>query len=702
MTGSVAGGVVTATTSSLTLGGALVSGGAVAGIGTAAAVTSVFAGGLVGSAVSQVVGKALGAVESFSLRKAVAGGFTSVASAGIAGALKGSKSFIEGAKKGALNNLGRAVSGASNVIAGAAANKIVGLPSGFRWANVVANASTGYIGGRFGLSDQDSLFAGVTGGGFSQDFFSGVANSALNYAVTKGVFNEGSWNTRSVVANAFGSAIGNSIVAELSLTKEQKELRKVQNEIEKLKDKLAGDDVANRKVLDQLSKNDTGNSSVPVDAKDRVITIQGDDSLRKFKLRDLSPEEVAKLPQSERLKYGYNALADVYIQQEAAINLLEDGGVGVIQDIVNAANNKDDYNPFLLFAGLSPEHASNLFETHGANEFGSILRDRISQTSANMGAFLETARMFANDIDGLLIHGPNAFENLMLMDGDKVATLGLTSIAGTIGAFTGFGAMVQNGSLDNDVRTLRAMSQIGIMAVSESGFRIDNALNTIGESVSMGLWSRGESGSGGEFAAFGLLRGSALKRIGQQFAKIGRGIKTGVGRIWSGAGSAVKSLTGKIGGYLNKLKAKFGPNQMPLGFGGTSDFKLFGKSLHGGLDAAGFKNVDAAFQGSSVTGRAFKAPHDPFDVGRVSDFDIALSSEGLFEKARDVGVGLRAKGTRTGPLSLEKTPDLLERMGLTQLSAQLALDAGRPVNFMIFKSIDDAISRSQSIILPRP
>lgn len=103
-----------------------------------------------------------------------------------------------------------------------------------------------------------------------------------------------------------------------------------------------------------------------------------------------------------------------------------------------------------------------------------------------------------------------------------------------------------------------------------------------------------------------------------------------------------------------------------------------------------------------MTGQAFRPPHKPFDVGRVSDFDIALSSPELFEKAQAVGIGLRGQGVRTGPLSLEKTPELLERMGLTQVSKQLAEQAGRPVNFMIYRSIDDAITRSPSIVVPRP
>ena len=139
------------------------------------------------------------------------------------------------------------------------------------------------------------------------------------------------------------------------------------------------------------------------------------------------------------------------------------------------------------------------------------------------------------------------------------------------------------------------------------------------------------------------------------------------------------------------------PDKIPLGFGKPIEFEQFGKSLHDGLASAGYRDVDAALQGSSVTGHAFRPPNKPFDVGRVSDYDVALSSPELFQRAKDVGVGVRQQGTRTGPLR----PEDLNRLGLSDLSAHLSAEAGRPVNFMIFRSIGDATSRSPSIPVPR-
>jgi filamentous hemagglutinin len=86
----------------------------------------------------------------------------------------------------------------------------------------------------------------------------------------------------------------------------------------------------------------------------------------------------------------------------------------------------------------------------------------------------------------------------------------------------------------------------------------------------------------------------------------------------------------------------------------------------------------------------------PFDVGRVSDFDIALASPDLFERAQDLGIEIRGGGIRTAPL--EKT-DLVE-LGLYDLREKLSGLAGRDVNFMIYKSIEAATNRSPSIVVP--
>ena len=86
----------------------------------------------------------------------------------------------------------------------------------------------------------------------------------------------------------------------------------------------------------------------------------------------------------------------------------------------------------------------------------------------------------------------------------------------------------------------------------------------------------------------------------------------------------------------------------------------------------------------------------PFDVGRVSDFDIALASPSLLQRAKELGIGLRSGGIRTGPLGLED----LQRLGLYDLARELTGLAGRDVHFMIYGTVEAAINRVPSILVP--
>jgi hypothetical protein len=133
----------------------------------------------------------------------------------------------------------------------------------------------------------------------------------------------------------------------------------------------------------------------------------------------------------------------------------------------------------------------------------------------------------------------------------------------------------------------------------------------------------------------------------------------------------------------------------PKGFSSADDFAQFGQNLKSGLKIAGFDDVQPFFQGSSVTGKSFRTGK-PFDVGRVSDFDVALSSPKMLQKAKELGIPLRSQGVRTCPLK----PVHLEKLGLTDIASQLSNEAGRPVNFMIFDSAATATAKAPSILVP--
>jgi hypothetical protein len=132
---------------------------------------------------------------------------------------------------------------------------------------------------------------------------------------------------------------------------------------------------------------------------------------------------------------------------------------------------------------------------------------------------------------------------------------------------------------------------------------------------------------------------------------------------------------------------------LPLGFADAEEFRAFGAHLTQGLNAAGYRDVIPVFQGSSVTGVSYRTG-DIFDVGRVSDFDIALASSSLFDRAKALGVEIRG-GSRTAPLMDE---ELLRALGLHDLSVQLSHRAGgRPVHFMIYRELGTVVRRSPSI-----
>ncbi len=135
---------------------------------------------------------------------------------------------------------------------------------------------------------------------------------------------------------------------------------------------------------------------------------------------------------------------------------------------------------------------------------------------------------------------------------------------------------------------------------------------------------------------------------------------------------------------------------IPKGFSSADDFVRFGTNTRDGLARAGYENVEPILQGSAVTGKSFKTG-EAFDVGRVSDFDVALASPELLQRAQSLGIGLRSGGTRTGPLSARD----LQALGLKDLSSKMSAQAGREVNFMIYDSAATAASRAPSAVLPK-
>jgi hypothetical protein len=132
---------------------------------------------------------------------------------------------------------------------------------------------------------------------------------------------------------------------------------------------------------------------------------------------------------------------------------------------------------------------------------------------------------------------------------------------------------------------------------------------------------------------------------------------------------------------------------IPLGFHHLDDYDNFVVALKGGLSEAGHSGAEAVFHGSSVTGVRYR---DGLPFGSHSDYDIALAGSEILERAKSLGVSLRSGGTRTGPL---KDPRVLQQLGLSDLQRKLSEMAGRQVAFMIYGSLEGAVSRGPSILV---
>ncbi|NWB95777.1 hypothetical protein HX882_07755 [Pseudomonas gingeri] len=127
-----------------------------AAISTGALIGGAVIGGLVGAAASQMAGKAMGVVDSFSWGQVAVGGLTAGITAGFgylaqAGQLGAwGKTAAIAMKDGGSYGSGYAALGTFNYANSQIASRIVGLDTSFSWRNVAASAVGATIGGAIG------------------------------------------------------------------------------------------------------------------------------------------------------------------------------------------------------------------------------------------------------------------------------------------------------------------------------------------------------------------------------------------------------------------------------------------------------------------------------------------------------------------------------------------------------------------------
>ena len=143
-----------------------------------------------------------------------------------------------------------------------------------------------------------------------------------------------------------------------------------------------------------------------------------------------------------------------------------------------------------------------------------------------------------------------------------------------------------------------------------------------------------------------------------------------------------------------ELASMFMALPFPKGFASWGSLRQFGTQLQAGLSKLGFKNTKLFMQGSAASGRSYLTK-EAFDVGRKSDFDIALVGDDIYKAAEKLGL---TKGGRTGPI--EVGTEAAQDLGLNKLLKEVSEKYGRKVNVMIFETVDAVKEKAASIRIP--
>jgi hypothetical protein len=205
------GGTVVAGTTTASLGIAALTGGLGAGF-TGLGMAAAAIGGLVGSIASQVVGKALGAVDNFSWRQAVGSGIASGLTAGIGSYLGPMSSLIEKGQWGRV-----AASAALTATSSYVGNEVAGVKgNSFSWKAIAASAVTAVVAGKINQT-LGTVYDKING---INAIVGQTVGSMVSSTVSLGIRRQFGFNDKAdwgaMAADAFGNAVGNAIVSELS------------------------------------------------------------------------------------------------------------------------------------------------------------------------------------------------------------------------------------------------------------------------------------------------------------------------------------------------------------------------------------------------------------------------------------------------------------------------------------------------------
>jgi hypothetical protein len=137
----------------------------------------------------------------------------------------------------------------------------------------------------------------------------------------------------------------------------------------------------------------------------------------------------------------------------------------------------------------------------------------------------------------------------------------------------------------------------------------------------------------------------------------------------------------------------------PLGFKDHDDFALFLNGIYSNIPRMA-SDATVVIHGSSLSGQSYKDKGGSrlFDVGRDSDYDVAIASETLWKLAQDPAMGIKIRGDHSEPLDAAG----IERLGLTKAHAAANFLARREVNFMLYQNEKTAHAHEgAALVAPR-
>lgn len=109
--------------------------------------------------------------------------------------------------------------------------------------------------------------------------------------------------------------------------------------------------------------------------------------------------------------------------------------------------------------------------------------------------------------------------------------------------------------------------------------------------------------------------------------------------------------------------------EIPLGFSSYGQLQQFATEIQSTIAKAGYgSGSPILMKGSSVSGRSY-SPGPLFDVGRVSDFDVAIVNPELLKKAEELGIAKYGSG-KSFPIDMGN-PVRARVLGLDKLQEKI-------------------------------